>query len=283
MALTPAMLASNMLVARASAELIPPVALAVGRWTIAALILLPFTAKPLWQARRALRREWLDIFILGALGMGICGAVVYAGAATTTATNIGLIFSASPVIIIVLARVFYGEAMSLRQAFGVALSLLGVITIVARGDLDVLHGLAFTPGDLCMAAGAIAWAVYTIMLQHRPTVLASRPRLTASALAGIILMLPFLVLESRHQVPRFDALTVSTMAFVAIVPGLLTYLTYDFLQRRLGANRTSLLMYLVPLYNAGLAWILLGERLQYFHLIGAALVLPGLWLATRKP
>src|SRR5690606_8493850 len=131
MAVAPGMFATNMLAARATADLIPPVALAVGRWTIAALILLPFVARPLWAARRAIRRELADLLVLGALGMGICGAVVYIGAATTTATNIGLIYAASPVFIIVLARLFYGEAMSRVQAFGVVLSLVGVIAIVA--------------------------------------------------------------------------------------------------------------------------------------------------------
>ena len=148
MAVAPVLFASNVLVARAVADTMPPVALALGRWGLAALLLLPFFAKPLWRSRRAVRRELPDLLVLGFLGMVMCGAVVYIGAQTTTATNIGLIYAASPVFIIVLARIFYGERMSSVQAAGVALSLAGVITIIARGDIGVLLGLTFTIGDL---------------------------------------------------------------------------------------------------------------------------------------
>jgi drug/metabolite transporter (DMT)-like permease len=284
MAVSPAFFASNMLVARATADLIPPVALAFGRWTLAALLLLPVAARPLWRGRAAIRRELPDLFVLGVLGMVICGAVVYIGAATTTATNIGLIYAASPVFIIVLARVFYGEAMSAVQALGVGLSLAGVVAIIARGELDVLLGLRFTTGDLYILAASFAWAVYNVWLQHRPSALAATPRFAAITMAGAAALIPFLLLESAFvAAPRLDAVTLGAMLFLAIVPGLGAYQTYAFVQRRLGANRASLLMYLVPVYNAVLAWVLLGEELRFYHFIGAALVLPGIWLATRRP
>ncbi len=284
MAVTPAMLCSNMLAARSTADTIPPVALAFWRWTLVVLILLPVVVMPLWHARKALRRELPDLLLLGALGMGVCGAVVYLGAQTTTATNIGLIYAASPVLIIVLARALYGEAMSRRQGIGVALSLIGVVTIVARGDLGVLLDLRFTPGDLCIVAAAIAWAVYTVLLLHRPTALAATPRFAAIALAGVVVMLPFLILEAAlGYVPRLDMYTAGWVLFVAVVPGIGAYQTYAYVQRQLGANRTSLIMYLVPIYNAVLAWLLLGETLQVYHYAGAALVLPGIYLATRRP
>jgi drug/metabolite transporter (DMT)-like permease len=284
MLLAPAMFASNLLAARAAADTIPPVALGFWRWLVAALILMPAVAKPLWRARRALRREAPDLFVLGALGMGVCGAVLYLGAQTTTATNLALIYASSPVLIILLARVIYGEPMSARQATGVGIALVGVVAIVARGDAWVLLGLQFTPGDLCVVAASVAWAIYTVLLLHRPTALAATPRLAAIALAGVALMFPFLVLEGAlGHAPRLDLATVGWVLLVAIVPGLGAYQTYDFVQRRLGANRTSLIMYLIPLYATGLAWLLLGETLEPYHFAGAALVLPGIYLATRRP
>ncbi len=283
MAVSPALFASNVLVARAVADTLPPVALALGRWGIAALLLLPLAAKPLWRARRAVRRELFDLFVLGVLGMVICGAVVYIGAQTTTATNIGLIYAASPVFMIVLARVFYGETMSAVQSLGVALSLAGVVTIIARGDPGVLLGLTFTVGDLYILGCSFSWAVYTVWLQHRPSALAATPRFTAITIAGVAALVPLLFVEAAMTgAPRLDAFTLGTMLFLAIVPGIGAYQTYAFVQRRLGTSRTSLLMYLIPIYNAGLAWVLLGETLRPYHFIGTAMVLPGIWLATRR-
>src|SRR3569832_1041957 len=119
--LTPAMFATNMLTARATADFMPPASLAFGRWIGAFLLVLPFCAVPLWRQRRAVLREWPDLLVLAFLGMVTCGALVYYGAATTTATNIGLIYASSPVLIIVMARLFYGESMSTRQLGGVLL------------------------------------------------------------------------------------------------------------------------------------------------------------------
>jgi drug/metabolite transporter (DMT)-like permease len=283
MGVAPAMFATNILVARASAELVPPVALAVGRWAIAALILLPFVGKALWASRAILRAEFGDLLVLGALGMGVCGALVYVGAVTTTATNIGLIFSAAPVIIIVLARALYRETMTKLQALGVALSLAGVIVIVFKGDLGVLLALHFAPGDLCIVAAVFSWAVYSVMLQHRPTALAATPRFAATILLGTLALLPFLAIESAlYAVPRLDTTVVAIMLLLAVVPGLGAYQAYALLQSRLGANRTSLMLYLVPIYNAVLARLLLGEQLRLYHFIGAALVLPGIYLSTRR-
>src|SRR3546814_17212068 len=107
-----------MLVARATHDLFPPVALAFWRWTATLALLLPFTAAALWRHRYDVLREWRDILVLGALGMGVCGAFVYIAADTTSATNIGLIYAASPILIVALARVFYGERVTLRQRSG---------------------------------------------------------------------------------------------------------------------------------------------------------------------
>src|SRR3546814_5727141 len=101
--------------------------------------------------------------------MGVCGAFVYIAADTTSATNIGLIYAASPILIVALARVFYGERVTLRQGLGILLSLAGVLAIVARGDPGVLTGLRFASGDLWAAAAMAAWAVYSILLRHRPS------------------------------------------------------------------------------------------------------------------
>jgi drug/metabolite transporter (DMT)-like permease len=284
MAVAPILFASNVLVARAVAASMPPVALAFGRWGIATLLMLPLAARPLWRQRRAVRHELFDLFVLGILGMVICGAVVYIGARTTTATNIGLIYAASPVFMIVLARTFYGETMAPVQSAGVLLCLVGVVTIIARGDPGVLLGLTFTVGDLYVLGCSVAWAVYSVWIQHRRSVLAPTPRFTAITIAGVIALLPWLIVETvTSGPPPLDASSLGVMLFLAVVPGIAAYQTYAFVQRRLGTSRTSLLMYLIPVYNVGLAWALLGESLHAYHFVGMAMVLPGIYLATRRP
>ncbi|WP_437797636.1 DMT family transporter [Sorangium sp. So ce693] len=281
---TPALFTANMLLARATADFIPPVALAELRWTGVVLVLLPFCGRELWRARAALRRDWARYSLLGLLGMGICGAGVYYGAATTTATNIGLIYAVSPVIIILLSRAMFGERLSRRQGLGAALALAGVLVIVLRGDPAALLALSFSTGDLMILGAAISWALYTVLLKRWPDPLGVQARLAAIALAGAILLLPLLGWElASRGAPQFDLRTIATVLTLVLVPGVGAYATYGYITEHLGPSRTGLLLYLSPVYTAVLAWLLLGEAFALYHWLGAALVLPGLFFATHKP
>lgn len=279
---TALMFAANMLTARATSDELPPVALAFWRWAGALVLLLPFCTASLWRHRRAALAEWRDLLLLGALGMGVCGAVVYMGAATTSATNIGLIYAASPVLIILFARLFYGETMNGRQMLGVALSLAGVLVVIARGQVQTFLAVRFTVGDLLILAAAIAWAVYSVVLKHRPSALPPTTRLAAITIGGLISLLPFVVAEPLFYKPYpLTWHSVGVAAFLALVPGFGAYQAYGYVQRHLGAGPTGLIMYMSPLFTGLLGFALLGEELHLYHLVGVLLVLPGIFLATR--
>ncbi|NMM44585.1 DMT family transporter [Rhodospirillaceae bacterium KN72] len=281
--LTPFFFCANMLVAKATVGVIPPIHLAFLRWSATFILLMPLVGPRLWVRRGAIFREWMDLLVLGALGMGVCGAFVYIGAESTSATNIGLIYSASPVLIILLSGMFYGEDVSRRQILGVAASLAGVLVIVCRGDLGVLLSLNFTSGDLWIVASTISWAVYSVLSRHRPSEMGLSTRFAAVTLAGVIVLAPFTAWEaSQGHVPDYNWETFGWIAMLACIASFGAYQLYSYVQKVLGAGRSSLLMYLVPLYNAGLAWALLGEQPKMYHMVGALMVLPGLMLATRK-
>lgn len=282
--IAPTLFASNILVARWVAGDIPPMALAFGRWSLTFLFLLPICGRRLWRARAEAWRDWPSLLALGALGMGVCGAPVYIAGQTTTATNIGLIYAASPILIVALDRLFWRQTIAWQQVAGIALALTGVLTIIARGDPAALIELRFTQGDLWAVFAMSGWALYSLLLKHRPSLLDLTARFAAIVAGGVAVNLPFLGLElASGLAPRLDVHTVGVMLLVALVPGLAAYLAWGRLVASIGAGRTGLLMYLIPLYNAGLAWLLLGEALRAFHLFGAMLVLPGVYLATARP
>ena len=132
--LTPGLLASNVVVARWSADFFPPNALAFWRWLIALLPMLAICGPALWRRRADALREWRDLLVLGALGMWICGAFVYIAGASTSATNIGLIYAGVPVMIMLLSATMFRERLTPAQVLGAALGLSGVLAIVTRGD-----------------------------------------------------------------------------------------------------------------------------------------------------
>lgn len=282
--ITPAMFTTNMVMARATAGLIPPVALAELRWLGVVLVLLPFCGRELWRARAAILREWKEFAILGFLGMGICGGGVYYGATTTTATNIGLIYATSPVMIILLSRMLFAERFSLRQGLGTALALTGVLAIILRGDPATILHLTFTPGDLIILVAAASWALYSVLLKHWPSRLSVSARLATIAFAGVLVVLPVQALElAVVGPPSFDLRTIAAVVTLILVPGVGAYATFGYMTKHLGPNRTGLMLYLSPVYTAIMAWLLLGEVFAFYHWLGTALVLPGLYFATHKP
>jgi len=280
--LAPGLWSSNMIVARWVADSFPPHALAFWRWVVALLPMLAICGAALWRRRKEALREWRDLLVLGALGMWVCGAFVYIAAATTSATNIGLIYAGVPVMIMLLSAAVYGERLAPAQIAGAALGLVGVLAIIGRGDPGVLARIDFTRGDLWALTAAICWAIYTVILRFRPTRLDPFTRLSAITIGGIVVLAPLTLVESVVVgVPPLDWRSVVAVLIVALLPGFGAYQAYSWLMREIGPVRTGLILYLTPIYTAALAWLLLGEAVRWYHALGAALVFTGVYLASR--
>lgn len=282
--LVPALWSSNYLVARLADGVITPHWLALLRWLLAALLMLPFTWRGLVAGGAPWRREWRQLLALGALGMWICGAWVYEGAQSTTATNIALIYGATPIAIAVVGARLLHERLGAAQLGGIALALLGLLFIIAKGDVRQLLAVRFAAGDLWILAAAVSWTAYSVLLRHWPSALGPAERLVAIIAGGLVVLVPFTLLESLWQPPLpWSAKAAGLVVLAAVVPGVLSYGAYSFMQRELGAARTALMLYLSPVYGAALAWAVLGEVPAWYHAAGAALILPSIWLATRGP
>ena len=279
--LAPLMMASNVVIGRAAAEVMPPVGLAFWRWSLALAILLPLAGGGLWRHRRALARQWAAILLLGALGMGVCGAFVYVGLKTTTATNAALIYAASPALILLIGAVFSREAVRGRQIAGIALAGLGVVAILARGDPAALLALRFAVGDLWVLGATIAWAVYSVLLKRRAPALPTLVLFAAVTAAGVLCLLPAYLAETLSGRPvLWSREALLSVVGVAVFASVLAYSFYQKGVALIGPSRAGPFMYLMPAYAAVLAMVFLGERLALFHLAGFALILGGVTLAS---
>jgi drug/metabolite transporter (DMT)-like permease len=279
----PALWTVNYIVARKAPGVIGPHLLALGRWGLAALVLVVLAHTELWAERNNIAKVWWQYLILGALGMLICGAWVYQGARSTQAMNIALIYAASPVLISLGSVWMLGESFGKRQAAGVALALVGVVHVVVKGQWVALSTVQFVIGDLWIVAATIAWAAYALLQKKWPSPLNATARLAAICLGGVAVLLPFSIWELFQP----DLTVWGTQAFCLIVvaglvPGLGAYWIYGWAQKILGANRVAVALYLGPLYAAVATWLFLGEAPGWHHFFGGVLILPGVFLVMRK-
>ena len=278
----PALWSSNYIIARAADGVIAPHVLALGRWVFALLLMVPFV----WRDRASIvvawRTEWRQCLVLGALGMWICGAFVYIGAQTTTATNIGLIYAAAPVGIALASRWVLKERITTLQMGAMGMALLGVLVVIAKGNLLGLLQAQFVAGDVWLLVACASWIAYSVLLQRWSSALGPRQRLACITAGGLLVLLPFTLLEAALQPALpWSWKGVALIVLAGVLPGFLSYQGYALMLRELGATRTSMVLYLAPVYGALNAWWLLGEEPQWFHLLGAALILPSIRLATR--
>jgi len=280
---TPAFWAVNYLVARWAPGSIAPHALALGRWTIATAVLALFCRAELQAKRDRIAPEAWHFLVLGALGMWICGAFVYIGGRSTSAVNIGLLYGAAPVLIALASAAWLDERLEPVQVFGATLALAGMVHILVRGDWTALLAFRFNPGDLWVAVAVIAWAAYSILLRRWTSAFGPLARLTLIAAGGIVVLVPFTIIEAATWLPtEISWRSAGLVLAAALLPGIAAYGSYSVMQRTLGAAKVGLVLYLGPLYSAALAAGVLGERIDVFHVVGAVLILPGMWLATRR-
>ena len=282
----PALFASNMVAARwAHDASLPPVFLAFGRWLLALLILLPLAAPALRTHRRALWRGLPALLPLAVLGMGVAVAPQYIGAQTTSATNIALIFSCSPILVALLEALIWRKPLSALRAAGLALALGGVLVVLSRGDAQALARLAFGQGDLWVLLAATGWAFYTVLQKRLPLpAVPASARLAVMMLGGVLALAPFAGIEAAAGVtpPWTDPRLAAVLLFLAVVPSLGAYYVYGRLISQAGPATAGLSMFLVPVYAALLAWPLLGEAPQLFHAYGFVMILIGVKLASSR-
>ena len=276
-------MASNLVVARGGVEYVPPISLAFWRWTLVFLILLPFTYVALKKNYKILKKEYKKLFFLGATGCGVCGAFPFLAGQTTTVVNMGIIYTSSPIFIILISSFFFNEKINLTKIIGLITCLFGVLAIIIKGDFYFLINLNFTIGDLWMLAAAIGWALYSIYLFYWNSKLKIFERFTLISFFGALSLLPFYIGEEIFYkqtvfIPEFY----SWVIFAAISPGIIAFTLYTMAQKKLGASLTGFTLYVFTVYGAIYGYFLFDEKLESFHYVGTALVFLGVYLAKKN-
>ena len=275
--------AGNAIVGRLAAGHIPPVTLSFLRWSLAFLIILPFAWKHLVRDWPVIRGHLGIMFLITITGVSAFNTMQYWSLEHTTALNTLLLQSAGPLIVAVWSLMLFGIRLTLAQAIGVVVSLTGVLVILLHGDLNALSGITFNKGDIIFMAALTIFALYSVLMLKRPQIHSlSFAGFTFGC--GAACLIPLLIWELLSRpVMQLDVANLLKVFYVAVFPSTLAYLCFNRGVQLIGANRAAPTFHLVPAFGAVMAIVFLGERPQLFHVIGFALVLIGVFVASRKP
>jgi drug/metabolite transporter (DMT)-like permease len=282
--LTPLFWAGNAVVAKGAVGQIPPMSMSFWRWVIALAILLPFGLPGVLRQQAVIRQHWRSILALATFSVGAFNSLLYLAAVTTSAINIALINATIPIMVALLAWLLLGDRTRPLQALGIGLAIIGIITVVARGDLSVLTGLQAQPGDLLMVLAVSSWGLFSVLLRRQAVPLPPLTFLTVQIATGAVVIFPFYLIDLLFISGGFELnrSTALPMMYFAIFPGILAYGFWNHGVHRIGPAKAAIFMYLTPVFASVLAGIFLDERLGPPHLIGGGLILAGLLLATRS-
>lgn len=281
--LPPVFWAGNLVIGRGMAEVWPPVSLAVGRWLVALLLLLPFVAAGLWRQRTLLmRQKWL-VLLCGGFGIAGYNALAYVALHTVPAANVAILNSTLPLMVPLAAFLLDGERVPSRAVAGIALSFCGAIWIAARGHADALLGLRLEPADLLVLLAVLNYALYSVLLRRRDPALDPLVFLAATMVAGLAVLLPFWIWELAQGavLPR-DMASLGAVTYIGVFASLLAFILWNRCVATLGPVVTGISFHLVAVFTALLAFILLAEPVRSFHVVGISLILAGFALAVWR-
>ncbi len=258
---------------------VPPVLFAATRFTLAGLLLLVIS-RFAESGNRLLRKDVLPVLGLGVVGITLTQTVFTIGVSLTTAANTALVYSTSPVWGMLLGFALGLERPRLAGVLGIGLSLVGVGFIVYGGLEFAGTSLA---GDALILAAAVFWGSYTVLSLD---LLARYPPISLAAYAmilGGLVAFPLALLDPRHlNLAALDATAWAAAAYSMLFSSAFGFAAWGWGVSRAGANRVLIYQYLVTLIGVSTGIVLLGESFGPQQLVGAAVIVAGVYLAKRS-
>jgi drug/metabolite transporter (DMT)-like permease len=279
--------AGNVVLGRIIQDLCPPVTLNFLRWFAAFLIVLPLAwrvllpASPLWS-------HWRRYALLGFLGVGTYNSFQYLALQTSSPLNITLVASSTPVFMLGLGAVFFGQTVRKRQWLGAALSILGVLTVLTRGDVHNLLHVQWVLGDLFIVLATLEWAWYSWLLAQAKDPPALRADWAAFLMAQLVFGLFWSGLFAGAEWTQVHTdiawgwpLLLAIIA-IAVGPAVLAYRFWGLGVQRVGPGVAGFFANLTPLFAAIMSALLLGDAPRLYHVAAFVLIVGGIVVSSRK-
>ncbi len=262
---------------------IPPLSLVFYRWSLVWIILLPFTFKELIKYKETILNNLPLLFFLGLTSVGLFNSFTYLSLVHTQVINASLFNTAIPAIIILLCFLFNIEKTNKFQILGLIISVCGILAIITKLKLSILLSLNFNKGDLIMIGGVLTWGIYSTLLKKKQFTLPLLTLVHVICTLGLISVFPqFLYEYSNEQIIKFDTNLVYTLIFLALFPSIGSYYCWAGAVSIIGANRAGISLSLIPLFSSIMAIVIYDEVFKFFHLIGAILIILGLFLSNKE-
>ncbi|HBW35734.1 DMT family transporter [Desulfosporosinus sp. BICA1-9] len=285
MVLTSILWSGAFITGKFSVQEFPPFALTFFRFLFA----LPFifTILYLKEPRNLFPRgkQWAALLLLGFLGTFCYHALFFTSLNYTTAINSSLIGAINPMLTTLLAAMFFGERLTTLRVFGIFLSFIGVFLFITNGDLQVISQFQMNYGDFLMLIGVFCIATYSLLSRRYMKQYQLTPFMVTAYtfLICVVISVPFVLWENpATYLSTTTARGWLSILYMSVFASVLGYLFQAIAIQRIGAPRTAVFINLVPIFTIIQSVTILGESITLIKLMCAAIVITGVYLATRQ-
>ncbi|MFO7728155.1 MAG: DMT family transporter [Desulfonatronovibrio sp.] len=273
----------NFIVARGLNEAVNPATLAFLRWLTACLVLTPLAGVNTWKQRAVVKKNIYYLLPTAFLGVTVFNTLIYLAAQTSTALNLSLIATSTPVFIIIFARIFLGQPITMARLVGLALAISGVVLLITRADLSILLNLSFAVGDLWMIMAAMIFGGYSILIRKKPVEISQSVFLMSTFFLGFVMLIPWAGLEILFKgAPDLSMDIVWSVLYIGIGASLAAFFLWTRAIEVIGPSTAGLIYYTLPLFSGLGAFLILGEPVGWVHAVSGIMVFGGIIIATRN-
>ena len=242
------------------------------------------SAQPV-KALTVARADWGAMALLGLVGVVGYHYFFFSSLRYTATANTAIINAFNPVVTGVMAALFIGERLSHRQYGGIVLALLGVLTLLTRGNLTALLTLQLNRGDGLMLCAVLCWVVYSLIIKQLSQRYSGLTITFYAAVAGVGQLLGLASLERWWlQLATLSLASSIAILYMGVAASGIAYLLFNLSIQQVGPTRTASVVYsLVPIFVAGLAWLFFREPLTATMMASMGLILLGVNVVLSQP
>ncbi len=254
------------------------------RWTFGAGIMWSIYSRQVIAHWPTARTHIWRIIAMSIAGFSLFNFLFYMASFRTSGVNVGILQGSVPVFVILFGLLLHRTRVTGLQGIGVGATLLGVAFVATQGAPWLALEIRFNSGDLFMLAACATYALYAVLLRHRPDIPGA---VLFTLMSGIALftsipsaLAEMVILQDSYAAPtRYGVLLT---LFVAIFPGILAQQFFLRGVDLIGPQQAGIFTNLVPVFASALAVLILGQVFASYHAIALVLVLGGIWLAQRS-
>lgn len=271
----------NFIIGRYVQDNIEPIELAFIRWLFVLILILPILIIRYKTIFSSIKKDFFILLVLSFLGVTFFNTLLYIGLSQTTANNALIINSSVPIMIIVLSYFILKQTITRYQILGISLSTFGVVYLVLQGEINNLLLMQFSQGDFWILITSLSWALYSVLLKFKPNDLQGLDFFATIVFLGFILLIPIYLYQgySIEQELILIKNNFFIFVYVSLFASILSYYFWNYGIENIGASKTSQFTHLMPIFGALLAYIVLGEVLQEYHIIGIVFIALGIYLS----